>query len=1450
MSLTQTLFMGASIVSFSSKVGWNSESSTLEVQLAEDKSIGNPKVYYDGHGYPQIYVGPDFFNPPRNGSCVYFQYGNFRFVGILQNWQQRKTITGTVYTVRLVSTSILLAGTKVILANYTGPAFNVPNLLNVYGYLEDNYSVLSYTVPDYVNATTKYFPTGKFGGSARDDRGITWAQIKYSLSLIVNGIAWDDFRIGNYIVNPMYGKYGGRLQFGDSYYMIDLSEVPLLDTVLKFPDEQMSLLDIIAKVCEYSGYEFFIETVLWSNGGASGGSFDGKIADDVIRWIKIRVVGRGLENTYASEVDSAVGSPIDARLDTFGSISAAVDSLSLDVNQKNRGLELCDNITNAFLVGDFRSDIFQTFLTYDDYVKVKPVYDNKQIFDQQLQEKQNWFKTNYPVDDGQFDYGTCGLNNFTYGSGNADINNASIWYYWGKNDSGYPIYSSGIDAMHYAIIPIGGKFEQVVIEKYLQNFGNTDYILNAVEALCARIDYDSWLTVVNELKSRKSELFFDQLASVESFSVPNEGLNKLRLIGTRTGKAIWYGANNLTNAVNIGRAMTETDSGQNQDCVTQFYSYIKQLCDNYYGRKFIIDAPYIKGYRQDDNPLSVKTNYNITEGGWSEYPVIGLDTESTGLNYFRNVEDGKIYPFLYFEVPQSGFESIDLSQLDKKDYLMFGTNSAYVRCNVEEIIWSDPLNLIGAKIVVSIDGPIFSQVLVSQIRCDEDGIPIESDTYTLNKCDWKNAAAKLVQSSLTMGQVQDILTRGIPGGDRLYYPMSPLPLLPKAAAIPLQDQTTCYGPWIAYKDGTAYYGQNGRLEYYRDETLNPWNYSSTTNMENAGQVLVQTKTSKQGVAEVASLTIPGTPLYSLGDILLADGPNITSIDVNFGHDGVTTTYQFRTFTPNYNGTAKYRLDAMAKYNKEYGKIQRLYEKSKVLERKYNKDVVFPGITAFTQVGERFNRMSSHDFLLAHADIDYSPSGIITSSGIIESGVLYSWDNYSGTLYDQGMTLNSCVVTDLRKGLPEIRADNTTEYLHRAGIESIGLFRPFTSWSGILSHMAEIQLSGTFEASPVSGFLDPSGYYDTTNSLARHANPPVKGAGNPPICSTTLFPFMGSGNSVGGFYLGNSLGHDIEFILRNDTFPAYLSVQNLNDYQSSWYRGIGLRGPMIMVGWGYDLDGKPVPNQEYDQCGRAKTAFFEDNWLRKPHHWKAGPIDLRWDYDRNVWCSPNYARLYRVMFIDQDNYYADDRLTYPNYYGSGLVWAEILYGNDEVKKNYNPQGSGISATIRARNVGSYPVYSGLLGWVAYNPSYTGVVNYEKYDIVSIDQQYFSLITTERSNYCQVIVNYGAYVSPISGVPTRGLPDIPGYECLGRMVWYSGNIPLFAPEGTPTFISYGYVGTVPASGRLYGLSGSGIFDRPIINHLQVPTGVAILCTWVSNQWVLTNASNFELTNRGIV
>lgn len=85
-------------------------------------------------------------------------------------------------------------------------------------------------------------------------------------------------------------------------------------------------------------------------------------------------------------------------------------------------------------------------------------------------------------------------------------------------------------------------------------------------------------------------------------------------------------------------------------------------------------------------------------------------------------------------------------------------------------------------------------------------------------------------------------------------------------------------------------------------------------------------------------------------------------------------------------------------------------------------------------------------------------------------------------------------------------------------------------------------------------------------------------------------------------------NDIEILANGDSYTGLHVTKWGGDNTNA--RPLGLRGPLSIVGFGYDTEGKPVPSNG--------AGGFSADHLTNPHGWKAGPADLLWDERRGVW----------------------------------------------------------------------------------------------------------------------------------------------------------------------------------------------------------------------------------------
>ena len=220
MAFTQQTLFGASISSFSLNLGWNQQQGTMSIVLVEDPDNG------------------DSFNPVQIGGSVYFNYADengtvvFEYGGILQAYEQTNDQNGhPVYLVTLIDPREILAGTPVVIGSYNGSTKSVWNLVNAYGYHED----------DNVGAG--------FGGARVNESGMPWNLIRDAVSVITSAVP---------SVAP---QYGAPLRFRGEVYRVDLSELPLAPDFYRIGGTHAYLLDMIDQLCNEAGFDYYIKLV-------------------------------------------------------------------------------------------------------------------------------------------------------------------------------------------------------------------------------------------------------------------------------------------------------------------------------------------------------------------------------------------------------------------------------------------------------------------------------------------------------------------------------------------------------------------------------------------------------------------------------------------------------------------------------------------------------------------------------------------------------------------------------------------------------------------------------------------------------------------------------------------------------------------------------------------------------------------------------------------------------------------------------------------------------------------------------------------------------------------------------------------------------------------------------------------------------------------------------------
>lgn len=347
MIFNQQQYMGASIRSFNASLGWGGSTSNLDVNLVADTTRYAPDNFFLGETFrPQEVGTPTFFefsgfNDDELGISVPTgQFVNWQFGGIVKSYRQDNAIGGSpLFSVSVSDPREILAGTQLILDDYFGSVSGIPNVLNVFGLIEDSFKIDPY-----------YGFSGNFGGMQRNDTGTSWRLIKDAVQYLANG---QPFVSGEH--------YGTFLQHKNYNYTFNFNDFPpdLSSQYRIPPTDSMSLMDFVTEVCSAASYDFYV--TLNKLYEYSGGPLRRDASNRPINEIRINTVSRA----YLPEPSAIIN--------FISSTSGATT--------KNLGIELRNASNAKFLLGGNVHTMYMTpgsgFLHMSGDTSLPKVYHNE-----------------------------------------------------------------------------------------------------------------------------------------------------------------------------------------------------------------------------------------------------------------------------------------------------------------------------------------------------------------------------------------------------------------------------------------------------------------------------------------------------------------------------------------------------------------------------------------------------------------------------------------------------------------------------------------------------------------------------------------------------------------------------------------------------------------------------------------------------------------------------------------------------------------------------------------------------------------------------------------------------------------------------------------------------------------------------------------------------------------
>lgn len=850
---------GVYVSNMSVSIGWGGSGGTLQMTLVEDETNG-VVLEKNAAGIPFYGGGP---NSPTTGTACYFKYGSFYFGGIFQRWTYKESATGgRTYDIVLESPSKLMEGVQLIIENYNGATDQWANQYT-YGaplfYAKNSYST---NIGDGVQHSTY-------------DRGDCYNV--YNLFAF-----WE---------NPVYGfPYEGVLgPFGGS----------------GFNSSGMPALAILAAMTYLMNHT---PVNGWGGPMRFGSIDDASFTEYALNISNLEEFYRNVEVTSADLMEIRLQGPVKS---VNGLIQELAEFHQFDYYysiQPKNGIEQLSN-GGQQIVNSSEPTIYLWIAD-----KTKPPEPNAiRNFIQELRNKPDGQKKLMSYDLGK-EFSDAVTQKFIWGGRRTRY----LQYFRGNNIGGGVELS--VDANTYAVWGqrvnlFGGgnvKNQPNIVGTSGQVYGSpfvtapgAIYVPDVGLYKCKPFE------IRMALEGKESWQFWKTMEVIAG-SEPNGVTNLLNSPFSATQEVtkdilnlLMSGIGNSYDLIctNFARA-SKAWNAQLNSVGDKIFAAVSAVASNSYKQDYFVPLPsenYQTAYNiyapaQDFIDGYYMRSWSVASSAFIKY---GTDAPAIDASFFDGSSKMQAcvgYPSFIGRDPMG---RADLSALGS-DYAI-GVNRASGTIITKkgqpdgESFWYTPSNPAYGQFAVMfktgcqprefdrITTPDFGLTWVAQILF---GITIPPERYIGSG-----------KQSLQISIPPDVL-------DPVYF------------GIPQESQRFNYGPWVTLKSPKGNFSPNGKAEASEITQLVPETYGSYEDLAIAGSIYAQVSTAKMNENETGSIELADMPAFNIGERFATGGPYVSGMDINATPTGgVTTTYKFNTWTPEFGKLSKYNLDRIAKINK-------------------------------------------------------------------------------------------------------------------------------------------------------------------------------------------------------------------------------------------------------------------------------------------------------------------------------------------------------------------------------------------------------------------------------------------------------------------------------------------------------------------------------------------------------
>ncbi|MAH51529.1 hypothetical protein CMI37_37280 [Candidatus Pacearchaeota archaeon] len=1153
VQLTEPLKMfGVYVESFTSSVGYGAESSTMQMTLVEDPddnitikhSLDGGATFIDG--FPEV------------GTVCQFAFEGFEFVGIFQRYNYSESTGGRKYDVTFESPSKILDGVQVILSGFEGTAFtgNYP----FYPSEDINFTSQLNNVYNPFGVKENYAWGGTFGYSDYNSAGFPVVDDPNQTGLAGKGLLTmtEEISQSKYTYDNPTGAstdtsvnssgeelIGGPICYGDSKFVVDFGNLKtLVPDFFRLKGPTKSINAILQECCELIVHDYvtIIDPVYTQQQtGYSTGTTTG-FAPGVPQGQYKNVIRNGV---------------VPTQYDVDGNVTGPVISFKyLDKSEQPQPGIVADLVAAAKLNDTLISA--NNGQEYADVVTQKMI-----IGDKATRVWEAGMEYLIPV--------------------------------YGKDSNGEWLVGAGFsnDDIAPVALPNGGV-----------------YYAKIMELRAAASGFEQWS-------------LYHELGGIYGYSNVGNPLFGSIAMGTMARlqhylKNQWPGAATLPgfNGDHHKRMIQSilkhggSDPKRNSvvDGNKEIFEAVLNTATNYWGKTYFVLLPVEPGGLDNNirykNAFETEASWEITDAGWDP------NFRVKDISMYNDEGALKACAGYY---PSTASAGKDFGEIEKTVPYILPGSATLVGSEIKvdkQIYWrknpyfNDPNNPYDdVSAMVHIECPqvwegdsqatqkaALDSLLDNALGANNNVPGFEKHNYG----DWDRPMAYIDNDGKQQTTTVPVANYATFENEMTHMKYLPTVARPFRVSIPQESTRYSWGPW--YKFSTKI----GKAEVEQNSQLKPETFGSAQLMDEAAFALAYAGTADLYASESGSVDLAEFPQYNIADRFNANGPYITKMDVSVGTGGITTKYQFSTWTRNFGKIAKYNIDRIAQINKDRIKAQ--------------KEGTITGFS--TKQKSAVTALQEHANALNPIDVNFF-SGLQVPAGAAANA---SHNHFGASVWSMS-TKNAASLQFNYVRPVDFHGEIEPSYNFSFGCTPEQLFSPV----GIRKVPTEGKdPQGNPDILPyvweptrgenIDGDVDTSGgvdhfYEGHVSPTSRDLDPYAlsrDGAGVP----TRMTEFV-------KLDFGAVVMDDIDWLLGNSPLTGETNNMHLsNNFNTipddvDEVRTFGLRGPLLLSGWGYDIMGHPVP-------GKKDGNFEPVNPAENRSSWKTGPVDLKWDDERQVW----------------------------------------------------------------------------------------------------------------------------------------------------------------------------------------------------------------------------------------